>query len=433
MPLKHTVEEIKFDNGIKGLLINVPDATVVSYNINFRAGNNYADFSTEQTAHVLEHLVSSGVGYKFPAPELFSQEFTKNGARCNAHTDDYSLWYDAESAIMEWDRILDLMKIEITEPIFSKDYLESEKGNVRGELASNLNNYERVVYQSVRSKMGIKRCTENDALATVDNIQLEDVIHFYKNTHTLRNMRFVLVGNLLNYKQQIINKFNDWNLPEGELLPVIKFEAKTATMSYLERDIPNLVFNICIALNRILSLDELLSMYALNHILTGSFHSRIFGEARRRGICYQVRSGTGNNVSGIADWGLYGHVKPENADELFKLINEQLYKVISDDISDEEIYAAKQYVIGNYQMKGQTVKSLDDWYSSHYYKYDQINDMDQYLELVNNINRQAMVKLAKEFIDGSLWSMGIIGKASDQQLETYDGYFLQLFNGKIDL
>ena len=39
--MKHTVEEIRLKNGARGLLIDVPDATVMSFQVQFRAGNRY--------------------------------------------------------------------------------------------------------------------------------------------------------------------------------------------------------------------------------------------------------------------------------------------------------------------------------------------------------------------------------------------------------
>lgn len=40
--MKHSVEEIKLKNGAKGLLIDIPGASVMSTRIQFRAGMMYA-------------------------------------------------------------------------------------------------------------------------------------------------------------------------------------------------------------------------------------------------------------------------------------------------------------------------------------------------------------------------------------------------------
>jgi hypothetical protein len=36
--MRHTVSEISLKNGSKGLLIHIPDASVMTFDINFRAG-----------------------------------------------------------------------------------------------------------------------------------------------------------------------------------------------------------------------------------------------------------------------------------------------------------------------------------------------------------------------------------------------------------
>jgi predicted Zn-dependent peptidase len=134
MPLKHTVQEATLPTGAKGLIVHVPDTTVMSYTIHFRAGNDYVtDVSKHQTAHLMEHM-AFGPNEKFASMEAFSQEFSRNGAYSNASTFDTNMHYYADCAQFEWERILDLQGLAITKPTFLPDILEAEKGNVREEL-----------------------------------------------------------------------------------------------------------------------------------------------------------------------------------------------------------------------------------------------------------------------------------------------------------
>ena len=55
--MNHTVEEVRLKNGARGLLIDVPGATVMSMQFHFRAGNRYAKSKEiEQVAHIMEHM-----------------------------------------------------------------------------------------------------------------------------------------------------------------------------------------------------------------------------------------------------------------------------------------------------------------------------------------------------------------------------------------
>ena len=55
--MKHTVEEVRLKNGARGLLIDVPGATVMSFQFQFRAGSRYvANKDIYETAHIMEHM-----------------------------------------------------------------------------------------------------------------------------------------------------------------------------------------------------------------------------------------------------------------------------------------------------------------------------------------------------------------------------------------
>jgi predicted Zn-dependent peptidase len=124
--MKHSVEEIKLKSGAKGLLIDVEDATVMSIQFHFRAGNRYVkDKDIYETAHVMEHM-AFGENGKYSSQFAYEQEFTKNGAYHNAFTTDYSMVYETACADFEWDRILDLQRVAITSPKFNNEELDAE-------------------------------------------------------------------------------------------------------------------------------------------------------------------------------------------------------------------------------------------------------------------------------------------------------------------
>ena len=126
--MKHTVTEVKLKNGARGLLIDVPGATVMSFQFQFRAGNRYVrDKENYETAHVMEHM-AFGANAKFKSEHEYEAEFTKNGAYHNAYTSDLSMVYVADCADFEWDRILSLQRVAICQPKFNAEELEAEGG-----------------------------------------------------------------------------------------------------------------------------------------------------------------------------------------------------------------------------------------------------------------------------------------------------------------
>ena len=73
--MKHSVEEITLKNGAKGLLIDIPGASVMSTRIQFRAGMMYAkNHYVYEIPHVVEHLAFERCQLQFPFRFLIEKE-----------------------------------------------------------------------------------------------------------------------------------------------------------------------------------------------------------------------------------------------------------------------------------------------------------------------------------------------------------------------
>ena len=98
--MKHVVSEVSLGNGVKGLFVHIPDASVVSYEFNFRAGEYLVDADKWETPHLMEHVLL-GANELIPKARAFQAEFEKNAAYCNASTGSYEITYEAECADCE--------------------------------------------------------------------------------------------------------------------------------------------------------------------------------------------------------------------------------------------------------------------------------------------------------------------------------------------
>lgn len=428
MPLRHTISEVQLRNGARGLLIHVPDTTVVSYDFGFRAGNNYVkNPNIQQTAHILEHL-AFGANAQYDSAESFSQVFSKNGASSNATTWDTTVLYYGISAAMEWDRILDLWQLSIAQPVFSDKALATEKGNVREELEGQVSNHGRVLWQRMNRAAGGASFLDSEKIATIDDVTMADVQEHYKRTHTLQNLRFVIAGDVLPHKDMICAKMEQWQLPRGERFAVVPAVIKKGELVHIHReDMPNIAFRLLIGLQRELTIDERDAMAALNHILSGTFHSRIYGKARTRGICYGTGSDTSSGKDGVSEWEFYGQVSQKNATELMTLIVEQIRETTAGNISDHELSEAKSYSLGGLQLRGQTVAALSDEYSDEFANDEPIVLIEDIPPLIQRVSIAMITKLANEFIDAGLWTYGEIGTIEREQTEAHERIVAQLF------
>lgn len=413
--MKHTTTEVRLKNGARGLLIDIPGATVMSFQFQFRAGNRYVkDKEIYETAHIMEHM-AFGANAQYRSEHAYEAEFTKNGAYHNAYTSDLSMVYVADCADFEWDRILALQQVAICEPRFNAAELEAEKGNVKSELTGYLNNHNRVLWPKIQQLLGEDVYTFWQRLQTINNVQLKDIREHHKRTHTTDNMRFVIAGKLDGRKAHIQRMLELWDLPRGERFDVPKDELKRGNPTLIRRkEASNLTFGWSMTLPRELTDEEAEAMACLDQILTGTMHSRIYGAARKKGLAYGMFSDTSVGFHD-SSWDFGGQVNLETANGLFDIIVREVKVVMDGKITADELDAAKSYALGRHQMGAQTVSQISNFYSGRYFGDGVVKDYEKVPDAIRGITLERMLATAREFIVHNTWVLaGVSGGEKDE-------------------
>ena len=419
--MKHLVEEITLKNGAKGLLIDIPGASVMATRIQFRAGMLYAkNKEVYEIPHVVEHL-AFGANAKFKDEQAFEAEFTKNGAYHNAWTSDISVCYETECADFEWERIMELQRLSICEPRFNEEELKSEKANVKTELTGYMNDYYRLLWPRVQQAVGEDILDLSERIKTIANIELKDIREHYRRTHTAKNMRFIIAGKVKGRKRKVMKMLNEWGLKEGREFEMPLSDLHSSeVVSIRRKDASNITFGFSLVTPRHLNPSEVFTMSCLNHILNGTTNSKIFGAARKRGLVYGMGSSVAANAHNTY-WDFDGEVNIENAEELFELIQTELMKTLNGEILDMDFLAAKSYALGRFQMGAQTVGQIADYYADGFFTNGTIERYDDMPNLIKSIDKFKMVELAREFAGSGIKGFAAVSsteKAFISELET---------------
>lgn len=425
--MKHTIEEVKLSNGARGLLIDIPDATVMSFQFQFRAGNRYVkNKDIYETAHIMEHM-AFGANAQFKSEHAYEAEFTKNGAYHNAYTSDLSMVYVADCADFEWDRIFALQRVAICQPKFNQTELEAEKGNVKSELTGYLNNHNRVLWPKIQQLLGEDVYTFWQRLQTIQAVTLSDIREHHKRTHTAENMCFVIAGKLQGRKSEIKRQLSDWELPKGERFAVPRDEMSRANPTLIRRkEASNLTFGWSMTMPRELSDEQAEAMNCLDQILTGTMHSRIYGAARKKGLAYSVFSDTSVGFHD-SSWDFGGQVNLDTAEGLFDIIVREVKHVMDGKITEEELEAAKSYALGRYQMGAQTVAQISNFYTNRYFADGVVKDYNKVPESIRKTTRECMIDTAHEFIVSDAWVLAGVSSGEKEELVALNDKLATLF------
>lgn len=414
--MKHVVTELVLPNGVKGLLVHIPDATVLTCEINFRAGEYLLDRDKWETAHLLEHLIFNA-NERFSRAKDFQREIEKNGAYYNASTGAYDITYEVECADFEWERVLELFIFAITKPLFLEDEFKAEMGNVEEELTFRSNNHFRHLGLALREQYGLCAMTDQERNEKIKNVTLEDVRAHYQATHTTDNIRFVVAGKLPPARQQQIQKmFETIALPTKDgrpKLPVEKPKNLRTPLVIPNKTIDNVYFYIDTFMTRWMENTETDALALANNMLTETLHSRILGAAREQGLAYSISSSYAR-WNGGSNWWFAAQILPQNITKLFDIIIREIGFMRSGKISDQDIIAAKQYALGRYQRSAQTVAGTASGYSNRYFFDDHIEDYYEIPQRIDNVTKEEMVAVANALFDETIGGLGVLGNCSQK-------------------
>lgn len=417
--MRHTVNEITLQNGAKGLLVHIPNASVMTFDINFRAGEYLVEPEKWEVPHLMEHVVL-GANELIPKARDFQVEIEKNGAYNNATTSVYDISYEAECADFEWSRVLGLLLVAITKPLFLEEEFQAEFGNVQEEMAARSNNHFRRLSLEMRRGLGLIAKTDAERLELMGNVTVEDVRAHYAHTHTTPNMRFVIAGNLsASRRSNIINVLEAIELPTTGNRFVLPHERPRSFDQpiYVPNDtVENLYFYIDTFTKHRLDDPEIDALNMANTMLTDTLYSKILGTAREHGLVYGMNSGL-SQTRDASNWWFGAQVSDKNAPPLMHIITKELGKLLAGDISQEDIKITKQYSLGRFQRSAQTVGGTAAGYTGRYFFDGVIEDYYRVPERIRSVSKQRIIDVARAMFAENIWGLGVLGNCGPEFTE----------------
>jgi predicted Zn-dependent peptidase len=414
--MKHTVKEITLKNGAKGLFVHIPDATVMTFELNFRAGEYLVEAKKWETPHLMEHILL-GANKLYPKARLFQAEIEKNGAYSNASTGVYDITYEAECADFEWQRVLDLILVAITKPLFLREEFEAEYGNVREELRARSNNHFRHLSLAMREKYGFIAKTDQERLKLMKNVKLKDVREHYERTHVTNNLRFVVAGNITPKREESLQEILEaMELPKGRsrlALPDERPQLQEKPLYIADSSVKNVYFYVDIFLKRRLTDPETDALSLTNTMLTETLYSKILGTARERGLVYGMSSGWGQSKLN-SSWWFGTQVSRKNAPALFDIMLREIENVRKGNLTKTELETAQAYALGRFQRSGQTVGGTAAGYSGRYFFEDIVDDYYQFPKRIKAVTPEVITEVANALLDEKLWGLGVLSNCGEQ-------------------
>jgi predicted Zn-dependent peptidase len=142
-------------------------------------------------------------------------------------------------------------------------------------------------------------------------------------------------------------------------------------------------------------------------MLTDTLYSKIFGQAREKGLVYGVYSGH-SQMSKTSEWWLSAQVLPQNASALCDIVLSEIKKMQNGLIDDASLEAAKQYALGSFQRSMQTVGSVAAAYGRYFFD-GYIEDMKSIPERIKAVSKEDMAAAMGRMFGEDVSGVGVLG------------------------
>ena len=265
----------------------------------------------------------------------------------------------------------------------------------------------------------------------MENVNLKDIFEHYHGTHTARNLRFVIAGNLTPKRQKLLGSlFENIELGRGtERIALPREIPETLSRPlYIHNDsVENVYFYLDSFKNKRISDYETDALSLINTMLTETLYSRILGTAREHGLVYSMSSGFGQTAHS-SNWWFGAQVMPKNAGRLFNIMTRELESVFEGKVNDEDVASAKQYALGRYQRSGQTVSGTASGYSSRYFFDEEIEDYYEIPKRIDAVTKESIVAVSRAMFADNIWGLGCLGSSGDEFVEELYTHVRALWN-----
>jgi predicted Zn-dependent peptidase len=350
--------------GLRVVTESLPAVRSAAFGIWAGVGSRDEDLAYGGATHYLEHLLFKGTSRRSALD--ISAAIDAVGGELNAFTAKEYTCYYARVLDVDLPLAIDVLTDMVTSSLIEPKDVDAERGVILDEIAMNDDDPSDTVHEAFSAQLFGDTPMGRPILGTVQSINSitrDQIAGHYAGRYKPENLVVAVAGSLDHTEVVELTRSAFGPALTGTVDPLPprlprpgedpgRGPAGTG-VRLVSRGIEqaNLVLG-CGGLSR--TDDRRFALGVLNAALGGGMSSRLFQEVReKRGLAYSVYSFSSQHAdSGM--WGVYAGCMPAKADEVLAICQDEIAKVISGGLTDDELSRGKG------QLRGSIVLGLED-------------------------------------------------------------------------
>lgn len=394
-------ERIVLDNGVVILYSYQPSLPIVSYNIIIDSGSIRESENKAGLADITANLLTEGAGGLSSQQIAQKIEFVGGSISSIGGREYTSVGLNVLSKDLPLG--LDLLYKILRQPDFPQSELDRIKKQTIGAIDAKQDDPSTLAMESFLETIytrsnGYGRPVEGYK-ETISSVSRDDVIRFYKENYCPDRMIVAVVGDIK--RDDAINSIKtltqNWsNLPKSDI--------KVSQISNVNKNIiikkkltqANILYGSS-GIER--GNTDYYKALTMNYILGGGgFTSRLMDIIRdNNGLAYDVHSYfMPSKYTGIFIAGL--QTRKDSADRAVKLLKDEIKRIKSTSVTDNELNAAKAYLIGSFPLKIDTNAKISNMLVQLEFYNLGLDYPDRYPAIIKAITKDDIKAAANKYL-----------------------------------
>lgn len=402
-PMRYTLpkpERIALPNGVVVYLLEDHDLPLVDVEVRLRGGRLYEPADKAGLNAVFVRAWRNG-GTRTRSPEAFNTAIEDMAATLDVSDSGDTLSINLSTLARDWRKGLALLADLLHTPALREEQVRLAKSQVIEQIRRRNDDLAGI---ASREFAGFVYGTNHPlgrvpTVQTVQGITRQHLLEWYRKLVTPHNLWIAVTGDFDRHVvlEELRRLFGGWKGPSPTLPPVASPKDQPAGIGFIAKQADQVHLRIGhLGVPR--RVPERAALDVLNYILGGSFTSRLTQEIRdKRGLAYAVWSSFAPaNPRGLFVIGC--QTKSESAEEVIRLVREQVRRLTEEPPSEEELQQAKENLMNSFVFRFPAVidavsaQMLLEIYGLPRDTYD------TYIERVSAVTAQDVIAVARKYI-----------------------------------
>jgi zinc protease len=418
-PIKPPVPvEVTLSNDLKVFLLEDHELPLVRGSALIRTGNLFDPADKRGLAEITGDVLRSG-GTPSKTGDEIDVELENVAASVESSIGETSGTLSFSCLKDNTDEVLGIFKDFLSAAQFRQDKVDLVKTQIRSAISRRNDNAHGVVQREFRDIV-YGRSTPfgwRTEYSDIDNIQRQDLLSFYQRYYFPSNILLQIYGDFSasEMKAKLEQIFGAWKSTQPAVPEFPKVSSKAAPGMFLaaKTDVTQTFFDVG-HLGGELRDKDYPALEVAAEILGGSFSSRLFQSVRtKHGWAYSIGASWSAQYDHPGLFHISGSTQSAHTVDTLKAVREELDKIRSSEVTDQELQTAKDTVLNGFVFFfDRPSKTLNRLVQYQYYGYPR-DFIFQYQKAIAAVTKADVLRVAKEHFKPEELTFVAVGNPSE--------------------